>query len=108
MSEKPRKRAVIYARYSSDNQRTESIDEQVRACKYYAQHSGQYDIVGVYKDEALSGYRNIHKRDGFTRLIADAEAHSFEAVIVYELPLPSVFDNGVVIIAFAVVVRASK
>ena len=85
MSEKPRKRAVIYARYSSDNQRTESIDEQVRACKYYAQHTGQYEIIGIYKDEALSGYRNIHKRDGFTKLIADAEAHKFEAVIVYEL-----------------------
>lgn len=85
MSEKPRKKAVIYARYSSDNQRTESIDEQVRACKYYAQHTGQYEIIGIYKDEALSGYRNIHKRDGFTRLIADAEAHKFEAVIVYEL-----------------------
>lgn len=85
MSEKPRKRAVIYARYSSDNQRSESIDEQVRACKYFAQHSGQYDIVGIYKDEALSGYRNIHKRDGFTKLMQDAEAHKFDAVIVYEL-----------------------
>ena len=85
MSEKPRKRAVIYARYSSDNQRTESIDEQVRACKYFAQHSGQYEIVGIYKDEALSGYRNIHKRDGFTKLMQDAEAHKFDAVIVYEL-----------------------
>jgi len=79
------KKAVIYARYSSDNQRTESIDEQVRACKYFAQHSGQYEIIGIYKDEALSGYKNIHKRDGFAQLIADAEAHKFEAVIVYEL-----------------------
>lgn len=49
------KKAVIYARYSSDNQRSESIDEQVRACKYYAQHTGQYEIIGIYKDEALSG-----------------------------------------------------
>lgn len=79
------KKAVIYARYSSDNQRTESIDEQVRACKYFAQHSGQYEIVGIYKDEALSGYRNIHKRDGFTKLMQDAEARRFDAVIVYEL-----------------------
>lgn len=76
---------MIYARYSSDNQRTESIDEQVRACKYYAQHTGQYEIIGIYKDEALSGYRNIHKRDGFTKLMQDAEAHKFDAVIVYEL-----------------------
>ena len=79
------KRTAIYARYSSDNQRTESIDEQVRACRYYAQQTGQYDIVAVYKDEALSGYKNIHKRDGFSQLMADAEAGKFEAVMVYEL-----------------------
>ena len=28
-------RAVIYARYSSDNQREESIDAKVRACREY-------------------------------------------------------------------------
>ena len=30
------RRAVIYARFSSDNQREESIDAQVRACEEYA------------------------------------------------------------------------
>ena len=79
------KRTAIYARYSSDNQRTESIDEQVRACRYFAQQTGEYDIIAVYKDEALSGYKNIHKRDGFSQLMADAEAGKFEAVMVYEL-----------------------
>ncbi len=34
------KRTAIYARYSSDNQRAESIDEQIRACRYYAQQTG--------------------------------------------------------------------
>lgn len=79
------KRTAIYARYSSDNQRAESIDEQIRACRYYAQQTGLYDIVAVYKDEALSGYKNAHKRDGFAQLMADAEAGKFEAVMVYEL-----------------------
>lgn len=79
------KKTAIYARYSSDNQRTESIDEQVRACKYYAQQSGEYDIIATYKDEALSGYKNIHKRDGFSQLMSDAEAGKFDAVMVYEL-----------------------
>ena len=41
------KKAVIYARYSSDMQREESIDAQVRACTYYA-HQYQYEIVHVY------------------------------------------------------------
>ncbi len=29
-------KAVIYARYSSDNQREESIEGQLRECKEYA------------------------------------------------------------------------
>lgn len=79
------KRTAVYARYSSDNQRAESIEEQVRACRYFAQQTGKYDIVKIYKDEALSGYKNTHKRSGFAQLMSDAEAGLFEAVMVYEL-----------------------
>ena len=32
--------AVIYARYSSDNQREESIEVQIRACTAYAEQNG--------------------------------------------------------------------
>lgn len=35
--------AVIYARFSSDMQREESIDAQLRACKAYAKSKG-YDL----------------------------------------------------------------
>lgn len=79
------KTTAVYARFSSDNQRKESIDEQVRACKYYAQQTGQYDIVKIYSDEALSGFRHTHKREGFLQLLEDARAHRFDAVMVYEL-----------------------
>ena len=41
--------AVIYARYSSDNQREESIEGQVRECREYAEKNGM-DIIGVYTD----------------------------------------------------------
>ena len=78
------KKAVIYARYSSDMQRKESIDEQVRACKYYAQQSGQYEITGIYSDEAVSGRHTKH-RAGFNQLMQDARQHKFDAVIVWEL-----------------------
>lgn len=37
-------RTVIYARFSSDMQREESIDAQVRACKAYAKSKG-YTVV---------------------------------------------------------------
>ena len=33
-------KAVIYARYSSDNQREESIEGQLRECKEYAERNG--------------------------------------------------------------------
>ena len=46
-------KAVIYARYSSDNQREESIEGQVRDCKRYADEKG-IAIIGTYIDRALS------------------------------------------------------
>ena len=46
-------KAVIYARYSSDNQREESIEGQLRDCRTYAAYNG-IDIVGEYIDRAFS------------------------------------------------------
>ena len=39
--------AVIYARYSSDNQREESIEGQLRECKAFAEKN-DIQIVGTY------------------------------------------------------------
>ena len=44
---------VIYARYSSDNQREESIDGQIRECRAFAKRNDIH-IVGTYIDRALS------------------------------------------------------
>lgn len=46
-------KAVIYARYSSDNQREESIEGQLRECKEYAEKNG-ITILRSYIDRALS------------------------------------------------------
>ena len=46
--------AAIYARYSSDKQREESIDAQIRACREYAA-AHDFNVVAVYADEAISG-----------------------------------------------------
>ena len=45
--------AVIYARYSSDNQREESIEGQIRECTAYAEKNG-ITVVKHYIDCALS------------------------------------------------------
>ena len=42
-------RGVIYARYSSENQREESIEGQIRENTAYAQKNG-IDIAGTYID----------------------------------------------------------
>ena len=44
--------AVIYARYSSDNQREESIEGQIRECTAYAEKNG-ITIVKHYIDRAI-------------------------------------------------------
>ena len=47
-------RAVIYARYSSDNQRDASIVDQVRLCEELIKGSG-WNLADVDSDAALSG-----------------------------------------------------
>ncbi|MEA5073422.1 MAG: recombinase family protein [Eubacterium aggregans] len=73
---------VIYARFSSDNQRDESIDAQVRACKEYATHHG-YLPVNVYSDEARSA--TTDKRPGFQQMVSDSSSGTFSVVLVHKL-----------------------
>ena len=75
-------RAVAYARFSTDMQREESIDAQVRAIKYYASKYN-YDIVAVYADRAKTGRSS--ERPQFLQMIADSAKGMFDAVIVHKL-----------------------
>ena len=76
------KPAAAYARYSSDNQRDESIDAQLRAIEEYAKRKG-YRIVKVYIDKAKSA--TTDKRPGFQHMIQDSALDLFSAVIVHKL-----------------------
>ena len=58
-------RGVIYARYSSDNQREESIEGQIRECKVFAERNG-IDIIGSYIDRAFSA--KTDNRPDFQRI----------------------------------------
>ena len=75
-------KAVIYARFSSHNQREESIDGQLRECNEFAKNN-KIEVVGNYIDRAISA--KTDNRPEFQRMIRDSYAHQFEAVIVYEL-----------------------
>ncbi len=78
----PGKLAVIYARYSSSNQRDVSIEQQVNACRKYADANG-YEVVKVYADHAMTGTND--NRPEFRQMIRDSESGAFDFVIVYTL-----------------------
>lgn len=73
---------VAYCRFSSDNQRAESIDVQVRAINEYCKKNG-YNLIKIYKDEAISG-TSIKDRDEFLELIKDSKNKEFKYVIVHK------------------------
>lgn len=75
-------KAVIYARYSSHNQRDESIEGQLRECHEFA-NKNEMTVIGEYCDHALSG--KTDKRPQFQKLIKDSDKGHFEAVIMYTL-----------------------
>ena len=76
------KNAVIYARYSSSNQREESIEGQLRECNAFAAKNG-YTIIGEYIDRALTG--KTDQRPEFQRMIRDSAKQRFEFVITYKI-----------------------
>ena len=73
---------VIYARYSCDNQREESIEGQLRECNEFAKRNGM-NIINTYADRAISG-RTDH-RPQFQQMIRDSRTHAFEIVLVWKL-----------------------
>ena len=74
--------AVIYARYSSDNQREESIEGQIRECTAYAEKNG-ITIVKHYIDRAISA--KTDNRPEFQQMIKDSDKKLFDIVLVWKL-----------------------
>src|SRR5215471_8563473 len=75
-------RAAIYARYSTENQREASIEDQVRLCTARSAAEG-WTVVGTYTDHALSGAN--HLRPGYQQLLADARSGAFDVVVAEAL-----------------------
>lgn len=75
-------KAVIYARYSSDNQREESIEGQLRDCNEYAKYN-DITVVGSYIDRGLSA--KTDNRPNFQKMIKDSAKRLFDVIIVWKL-----------------------
>ncbi|WP_212376073.1 recombinase family protein [Acetobacter persici] len=71
-------RVALYARYSSDNQRDASIEDQFRICRAHAEKNG-WQIVASYSDRAISGTTLL--RPGIQDLMAQARAGQFDIVL---------------------------
>ena len=71
-------RAVIYARYSSRNQREASIEDQVRLCRKHVESQG-WTYLHAYTDRAISGASPV--RAGYQKLLEDARAGEFDVVV---------------------------
>lgn len=73
-------RVAAYARYSSDQQRDASLEDQLRNCRAYCTRMG-WPAPVVFQDAAISGSRT--DRPEYQRLLAGAGA--FDVVLVDDL-----------------------
>ena len=73
---------VIYARYSSDNQREESIEGQLRECNDFAKRN-DITIIDSYIDRAFSA--TTDRRPAFQKMIKDSAKNMFDVIIVWKL-----------------------
>ncbi len=75
-------KVALYARYSSDNQRDASIEDQLRVCRARAEREG-WRVVDSYTDRAISGASLL--RPGVQELIADGLKRRFDMILTESL-----------------------
>jgi site-specific DNA recombinase len=76
-------RAALYARFSTDLQRSESIADQLATCRAYcAQHD--LSVVAEYEDAAISG-ASMANRPGLADLVQAARAGLFDVLVTEAL-----------------------
>jgi site-specific DNA recombinase len=75
-------KAALYARYSSDMQRNESITAQIRDCQEYCRRK-RYSVVKEYIDEAFTARND--DRPAFQQMISDAKAGVFNVIVFHKI-----------------------
>lgn len=75
-------RAALYARFSSDLQRGESIDDQFRQCERVAVANG-LDVVARFSDRGISG--GTADRPGYLALLEAARAGNFDIIVAEDI-----------------------
>ena len=75
-------KAVIYARYSTDKQSDDSIEDQVRNCMRYAERN-QMQVVRQFADRAITGA--VTTRQQYQAMLLAAEKREFDVLLVDDL-----------------------
>src|ERR1700731_3241102 len=75
-------RAALYARYSMENQREESIDDQFRQCERTASAAG-FEVVARFSDAGISG--GTTERAGYQALLVAARAGVFDVIVAEDI-----------------------
>src|SRR6185437_2087760 len=81
--EATRKRATVYARFSTDLQNERSIEDQLSLCQSYAEREGLC-VVSTYEDRARSG-GSVMGREGLLQMLDQAREHEFDVLVVEAL-----------------------
>lgn len=71
-------RAAVYARYSTDLQREQSIEDQNRVCERLAERHG-FNVVARFSDAAMSG--GTTRRPGYQTMLAAARQRAFDVIV---------------------------
>ena len=79
--------AAIYARFSTDNQKETSIDDQIRRCRHLAEKHGYaiHDDL-IFSDAAISGSEKATlKREGYKAMLDALESGRFDCLLLGNL-----------------------
>jgi site-specific DNA recombinase len=71
-------KAATYARYSTDKQREQSIEDQFRVAERLAERNG-FQVVARFSDSAISG--GTTQRPGYQSMLTAARANKFDVIV---------------------------
>lgn len=82
LNQTKKRRVCAYARVSTDSkEQEESYEAQVRAyTKMIKEHSNEWDYVGIYADEGLTGTM-VKNRKEFMKMIEDCKAGKIDLIL---------------------------
>lgn len=76
-----KKKVCAYVRVSTDSlQQEDSLENQTTYFKGFITANPEWEFVGIYSDQGISGYKE--KRPGFQRMIEDARAGNIDLIVV--------------------------